>query len=234
MPIPPIAPYAMPAEADLPADRVGWSPEPDRAVLLIHDMQQYFIDPFPAGGSPVTELIRHIVQLRGEAGRLRIPVMYTAQPGAMTRRQRGLLHDIWGPGMDATPAARRIVEPLAAGNGDVVLTKWRYSAFYRTDLRELMERAGRDQLLICGVYGHVGCLMTAADAFTMDLQAFLVADAVADFSRRHHDLALEYTAACCGRVLSTRSLLAALRERKGSARRSGVQRVGGSNEARIE
>lgn len=209
--IPTIASYPMPGEAELPRNLARWTPEPARAILLIHDMQQYFVAAYPAQASPVRELIRHIAALRSTADSLRIPVVYTAQPGAMTRRDRGLLRDFWGAGMDASARERRIVEPLTPRGRDTVLTKWRYSAFYRTGLRQLMERAGRDQLLVCGVYGHIGCLMTVSDAFTMDIQAFLVGDAVADFSRREHELALAYVAGRCGVVVSTGALTATLR-----------------------
>ncbi len=69
-----------------------------------------------------------------------MPVAYTAQPGSMTDEQRGLLKDIWGPGMRAEPADREMVPELAPADGDWVLTKWRYSAFVRTDLLERMSR----------------------------------------------------------------------------------------------
>jgi bifunctional isochorismate lyase/aryl carrier protein len=213
--IPPVAPYPMPKEAELPANVASWTPDARRAVLLIHDMQRYFVDAFPAETSPVVPLVSHIADVRSVAVRLGIPVVYTAQPGAMTRRDRGLLHDFWGPGMNASGAERGIVDALSPAAGDTVLTKWRYSAFQRTPLRELMASTGRDQLLVCGIYGHIGCLMTISDAFSMDIQAFLVADAVADLSGREHRLALEYVAGRCGMVVSTRRLIDDLRSRPG-------------------
>jgi isochorismate hydrolase len=207
MGIAPIAPYRMPGAADVPAGRVRWRPDPGRAALLIHDMQRYFVGFLPAGQSPAVDLLRNAAALREAAVAAGMPVFYTAQPGGMSREDRGLLLDFWGAGMDRDPAAREIVPELAPGPGDVVLTKWRYSAFVRSDLLRRMREAGRDQLVVCGVYAHVGCLMTANDAMAHDIQPFLVADAVADFSAAYHRLALEYAAERCASVVTTERVL---------------------------
>ncbi|GDY32763.1 isochorismatase family protein [Gandjariella thermophila] len=207
MAIPPIEPYAMPTEADLPRNVAGWRIDPARAVLLIHDMQQYFVDFFPAGRSPVVDLVRNIHAIRTTAVAHGVPVVYTAQPGGMTREQRGLLRDFWGSGMAARPELRRIVPPLEPGPDDIVLTKWRYSAFARTNLAEVIRQRGRDQLVVCGIYAHVGCLMSACDAFTRDIETFLVADAVADFTEADHRMAVDYAAARCAVTLCTRSVV---------------------------
>jgi trans-2,3-dihydro-3-hydroxyanthranilic acid synthase len=55
--------------------------------------------------------------------------------------------------------------------------------------------------VVCGVYAHVGILMTAVEAFTNDIEAFLVGDAVADFSPAHHRMALDYAAERCAVVV---------------------------------
>ncbi|MBQ1023707.1 isochorismatase family protein [Micromonospora sp. C95] len=198
-----IPPYRMPNVADVPPAALPWRPRPDRAVVLVHDMQRYFLRPFARGRSPFPELMANTAKLLTAARRAGVPVMYTAQPGGMTREERGLLYDLWGPGMSVAETDRGIAEEIAPEPGETVLTKWRYSAFYRSDLEERLRRSQRDQLIICGVYAHVGCLMTVCEAFTRDIQPFLVADALADFTIEDHLMALRYAARRCAVPLST-------------------------------
>lgn len=208
--IPSVEPYPLPLPGELPEAVVGWRPDPRRAVLLIHDMQRYFLAPLPQDAEPGHGLVRNAARLRRHCAELGVPVAYTAQPGGMTPEERGLLADFWGSGMRTSPEHRRIVEPLEPAPDDWEFTKWRYSAFVRSPLLERLREHGRDQLILCGVYAHVGVLMTAVDAFTHDIQPFLAADAVADFSAAYHRLALEYAAGRCAAVVTTESLCAGL------------------------
>ncbi|MDJ0382903.1 isochorismatase family protein [Streptomyces sp. G-G2] len=197
--LPPVESYPLPAATELPANTVTWTPDPGRAVLLVHDMQRYFLAALP---DPLrADLVHNASQLRKRAAALDVPVAYTAQPGRMSEEQRGLLKDFWGPGMRTGDTDREVVAELAPDAGDWVFTKWRYSAFFRSGLLERMRAEGRDQLVLCGVYAHIGVLATAMDAFSNDIQPFLAADAVADFSAVHHASALEYVARRCGRVI---------------------------------
>jgi bifunctional isochorismate lyase / aryl carrier protein len=206
--IPAIAPYPLPAGPELPANRAGWRADPARAVLLVHDMQNYFLDAFTPGAAPLPHVLEHVALLRKHCSDLGIPVVYTAQPGGQDPADRGLLTDFWGPGLGAgDPRDAAIVDALAPGPGDRVLTKWRYSAFVRTPLADLLADQGRDQLIVTGVYAHIGVLATACDAFMRDVQAFVVADAVADFSAAHHRSALAYAAQRCAVTKTTRALV---------------------------
>jgi len=210
MSIPRIASYPMPTLDHLSPGPAGWRPEPGRAALLIHDMQRYFVGFFPPGRSPTAELIANLARARTAARAAGVPVIYSAQPGRVARAERGLLHDLWGPGMSDEPGTGDIIAELAPGPDDFVVTKYRYSAFFRTGLADLLAALGRDQLIVGGVFAHIGCLFTAGDAFSHDLETFLLADAVADFSLEDHLMALDYAARRCAVTLTTDQMRAAL------------------------
>ncbi|WP_327393277.1 isochorismatase family protein [Streptomyces sp. NBC_01186] len=225
MRIPDNVTYPMPHAERAPGETDLWRLCPERAVVLVHDMQRYFLDFFAPDASPRKELVAHTAALVGAARAAGVPVLYTAQPGAMSRQDRGLLHDVWGPGMTADPAHQEILPEVAPCEGETVLTKWRYSAFARTDLLTRLAAMERDQLVICGVYAHIGCLITAVDAFTSDIQPFLVADALADFTPEYHALALEYAAERCAATPTSAELLWVLKGARADGGAAGARAV---------
>lgn len=208
-----LAAYPLPTAEELPTGRVNWPFEPGRAVLLVHDMQHYFVDFYGPGNPLINQVIDHIATLIRQARALGMPVVYTAQPAEQSQADRALLNDMWGPGLTRAPERQPIVPALAPEPQDTVLTKWRYSAFCRSPLAELMVQWGRDQLVICGIYGHIGVMQTAVDAFMRDIRPFLVADAIADFSREDHLLAISYVSRNAGRVITVAEVMAAASKR---------------------
>jgi len=205
--LPRIAEYSLPHAGELPANRVPWLLDRRRAALLVHDMQHYFVDAFTPGVSPITDVIANIDVIRRSCDESGVPVFYTAQPGAQHPDERGLQSDFWGPGMTSLPEHRAIVETLAPLPHHTILTKWRYSAFQRSPLEEMLRSSGRDQLIVTGVYASIGCLLTAADAFMRDVEPFIVADAIADFTRARHDDALRFAVERCASLTTTVRLL---------------------------
>ncbi|MBH2998636.1 isochorismatase [Serratia marcescens] len=209
MAIPKLNDYALPTADELPQNKVTWQVEPQRAALLIHDMQQYFLNFWGEDSALIKQVVENIANLRRYCKQQGIPVFYTAQPNQQSDEDRALLNDMWGPGLNKHPEQQAVTAALAPDEDDTVLVKWRYSAFHRSPLQEILQESGRDQLIICGVYAHIGCLTTAIDAFMRNIQPFMVADGLADFSCDEHLMALRYTAGRCGRVVTTASLLPA-------------------------
>lgn len=201
-----IAPYALPKSPDFPAARAAWSLVPGRAALLVHDMQEYFLAPF-GEGQPLEQVVPNVQELRAAARRANIPVFFSAQPPEQDRAARGLLWDLWGAGIVNKPEQSRLAPGLELEANEVLVPKRRYSAFYETTLGAELARRGRDQLIVCGVYAHIGVLATALDAFMRGIKPFVVADAIADFSFEDHTTALRQVARTCGVVATTASLI---------------------------
>ncbi|MFJ3882562.1 isochorismatase family protein [Streptomyces sp. NPDC090077] len=206
MGLPAIGSYPMPDRSTLPRSCASWAIDPRRAALLVHDMQNHFVGGTAAERSPVVELVDNISALRTLAAALDMPVVFTAEPAAQPPGQRGLAADLWGPGIVDGSDAAAIVPPLSPRPGEHVLANVRHNAFLRSHLGRLLRSEGRDQLVICGVHAQLGVLLTAADAFMNDIQPFVVADAVADFSAEEHAMAMRW-AARSAVVCTTESLL---------------------------
>ncbi|MGV9711253.1 isochorismatase family protein [Gordonia sp. NPDC003424] len=207
MTIPPIPPYQIPT-GPFPA-RVDWSLSPHRTALLIHDMQRYFIDAYDVTAEPMATALPNMVRIREACEEAGIPVVYTVQPGDQHPSRRGILADFWGKGLDAG-RDEEVVDPLAPRPGNITVTKWRYSGFQRTDLRALLGHHGRDQLIVVGVYAHMGCMISATEAFMSDVAPFFVVDAMGDFSRDEHEMAATYIGKRAGRVMATDEVIANL------------------------
>ncbi|QIO06131.1 isochorismatase family protein [Acinetobacter shaoyimingii] len=207
MSIPKIASYPMPRYDSYPLNKTCWSLNPEKSVLLVHDMQQYFLDFYDTQAAPIPTLIEHSRQLIQTARKLGIPIVYTAQSGDQTPEHRQLLTDFWGKGLKADPEMTKIHDELKPDSEDIVLEKWRYSAFKFSNLEERMTSWKRNQLVICGVYAHIGCLMSAAEAFMLNIQPFMAADALADFSLDEHEMALKYSSTRCAQVMSTDQII---------------------------
>ena len=207
MAIPQLSPYEIPP---LPTHQAAhWQLDPKRAALLIHDMQEYFIAAYDRNANPMSTVLSNIQSIISFADSHGMPVFFSAQPPAQHWSRRGLLNDVWGTGIvtDAQAAIIPELEPAAAHHQ--VITKWRYSAFERTDLEQALAFTRRNQLIITGVYGHMGCQVTAVDAFMKDIQPFMVGDAIADFSATEHAEAMSWVAKRSGMVISTAEVLSA-------------------------
>lgn len=195
----------VPPARDLPASRAAWDLDTARADVLVHDLQRYFLRPFAPGCPALGAALSRTAEVLTAARTAGVPVFYTAQDG--DHSDRGLQGDLWGPGMTATGEDTAIVPEVAPVAGDHLLTKRRYSAFAKSDFGERLAEHGRDQLVITGVYAHIGITATAFDGFQREVHPFVVADAVAAFTRDQHARALDLVADACGVVIGAEAVV---------------------------
>lgn len=83
-----------------------------------------------------------------------------------------------------------VIEELKPRQGDLVMEKTTYSAFYRTNLEETLTSLAVDRLRLTGCVTHICILFTAADAVLRDYAVSAVEQGVAGILREDHDAAL--------------------------------------------
>jgi ureidoacrylate peracid hydrolase len=159
--------------------------EPSKSALIVVDMENDFVAPgapleTPAGRAMVPQLARALACCR-EVG---IPVIYTAhahRPGGCDLGRRLAANPIVGRGralVEGTPGVA-IFPEIAPRDGEIVITKHRFSAFYGTDLEIILRGLGVTTVVITGVTTENCCHATARDALFRDFRVVFLADATA-------------------------------------------------------
>jgi nicotinamidase-related amidase len=94
--------------------------------------------------------------------------------------------------------------------GDFVITKRQWGAFYGTDLDLQLRRRGLTAIVLCGIATEVGVESTARDAYERGYQQVFVRDAMAGLNAESHANAIERIFPRIGRVRGTKEIIAAL------------------------
>ncbi|NLP17507.1 MAG: cysteine hydrolase [Firmicutes bacterium] len=159
-----------------------------KRALLVIDMLNDFILPEgslsvgPAGEAIVPLIAQQIKEFR-EAGE---PVIYICDH----HRAEDPEFEMFPPHcVQGTPGAE-IVEALAPVEGELVIFKRRYSAFFATQLDLCLREMGIVELLLVGVCTNICVLYTACDARMRTYDVTVLKDAVASFDEEAHDFAL--------------------------------------------
>ena len=82
----PITPNALPLSECLAYNKITWPLSSDRAVLLVHDMQNYWVDLFVDKAAVISPVARLLKIFRDA----RLPVVYCRGKRAQTRFERRL------------------------------------------------------------------------------------------------------------------------------------------------
>ena len=72
-----------------------------------------------------------------------------------------------------------VIDDIAPADGDYVMEKLRFSAFFRTDLDQVLRRLGVDTVLVAGISTIWCVLLTAADAVANDFHTVILEDLTA-------------------------------------------------------
>jgi nicotinamidase-related amidase len=160
---------------------------PLRPALIVVDMVHEFVK--GRLKSPQAEsIVPTIKRLIDKARECSAPVIHVVD------RHLPFDHELklWGPHAMANSPESNIVEELKPVEGEYVFPKRFYSGFRDTGLDTALRDMGVDTLVVTGIHTHICVLHTVADAFYYGYKVYVVKDAVAAFSQRDHEYALDY------------------------------------------
>ena len=178
-------------------------------VLLVVDMLNDFLAQWPAEARKrLLDSTRELVAMMRERG---LPVIWVRQEfepdlsdAFPEMREKGIRVVIKG-----TPGAE-IVSELSPAEGEPVVVKKRYSAFFGTTMDEWLARLRPDAVILAGVNTHACIRTTAIDAYQRDWRVVLAADCIGSYDREHHEVSLRYMKGKIAEVTGNGEIRAAL------------------------
>ena len=101
-----------------------------------------------------------------------------------------------------------IVSELGPNQGDFIITKRQWGAFYGTELDLQLRRRGIETIVLCGISTNIGVESTARFAYEYGYQQIFVEDCMASgISGEEHDSTVNYIFPRIGRVRKTQDVL---------------------------
>ena len=178
--------------------RQAW-PLTKKSALLVIDMQCYFT----SIAQPILGNVISIIEcFRANKGK----ILFTRHGHRDPKTDGGMLGRWWGDLISYGSEEWELIDELHVQAGDTIIDKKRYSAFFNTELDDLLRNAGIEDLVITGVLTNCCCETTARDAFMRDYRVFFVADATAAPAEELHLASLKNLAYGFAYVVTTRDL----------------------------
>ena len=170
--------------------------DPDRTAVIVVDMQNGFCHPdgslYAPDSEAAIEPCADAVSAAREAGAEVVFTRDVHPPEQFDGNHYYDEFDRWGEHAVEGTWDAELVDELEPHDGDLVVEKHTYDAFYRTELEGHLDAHSVDDLLICGTLANVCVLHTAGSAGLRDYRPVLLEDAVGCIETDHREYALEH------------------------------------------
>jgi nicotinamidase-related amidase len=150
------------------------------------------------------QVSEHLSTIRRSGGLGSARIEPDLQDAFPEMRAKGILITIRGT------AGCQILADLVAAPSDPVIIKKRYSAFFGTNLDEILNQLQPDSIVLAGINTHACVRMTAIDAYQRDWPVILASDCIDSYDRAHHEVTLRYMKDKIAAVLTNEEIQAAL------------------------
>jgi maleamate amidohydrolase len=180
-----------------------------RPLLLVIDMQNDFLGQWPAAGRE--SLLRSTTELVLSFRSHGYPVVWVRQQfeADLSDAFREMQAKRISITIKGTPGCE-IAPQLPVAEDERVIVKKRYSAFFRTELEDVLAELRPDTLILAGINTHACIRTTAIDAYQRDWPVIIASDCVGSWDEEHHAITLRYLQREIARTMSNQEINVAL------------------------
>jgi ureidoacrylate peracid hydrolase len=184
--------------------------EAEKTALLVVDMQNSFVEE----GSP-----NEIEIIRGNLEKLKSFIDFCRKAGIKIIYTRHAFDKKRSP-IEAKLFPAQMNEDLKKGSrgweinrkiepeeGDVIIDKYRYDAFFKTNLNGILKSGGIENVIITGTITQVCCESTARSAMFYDYNVIFCSDLNFSFDQDLHERTLKVIKRSFGEVLSSGEII---------------------------
>ena len=159
------------------------------AILLIDLLEEYFQDGRLKANR--STLISHINALTSVGRASHLPIIWVRQAfkADLSDAFVGMRKTQAAVTIENTPGSQLLNE-LERDPTDLEVVKKRYSAFFHTNLDELLQTLAADLLIIGGITTHACVRMAVLDAYQREYEVVLALDCTDSYDEEHHHISL--------------------------------------------
>lgn len=161
------------------------------ALIIIDMLNDFFKEaPMKNQKSVLSEKINGLIKI---VERKNIPIIFIRQEfkkdlsdAFLFMKKRNEKNTIKG-----TKGAQ-ILSEINKNKNDIIITKKRFSSFYKTRLDSLLKINKINSLIIAGIFTHSCIRQTTIDAYQRDFNIILAKECIDSWDKKHHKITLDY------------------------------------------
>ncbi len=165
----------------------------------------------PLGPHRVEDVVQNAAKLAEAFRKNGMPVFLVHVTASAADRLNVIADDPgWRPTGTPSADASDFVAEIGPRDGDLLITKKQWGAFYGTDLELQLRRRGMRTIVLCGISTNFGVESTARFAYEYGFQQVFAEDAMSSATEEMHNAAVNFVFRRIGRVRTTAEILEAL------------------------
>jgi len=157
----------------------------EHAVLVVVDMQRVFVADAPIAAPAGAEVAARLNRLAAACCQSGLPVIWTrhvVRPGGSNIGLLGeMVPPVAGGIIDEDAPTAALHELMDVHDGDIIVDKPRFGAFYGTDLEVILRSNGIDTIILGGINTNVCVDTTAREAAVREFRVLFLSDDTANF-----------------------------------------------------